>query len=450
MSAATRQGCLVIVGIVVVMALCGIVTLGILPALNTSVALPVISVPGEPLNGQLPSENFTLTNTLFATIVADVFFILFIVFAWRSSKGWTREVPGRFQVVAELLGGFIYGQTKNFAGERPLARRWLFPLAASIFLFLLCVNWMSFIPGIETVGSMHCAHPNVSGYPAQQIGNMSFQLYVDQPLNSGYKTDEHGKEACESFFHHGDIHGPSATERNALVNELRLEEDALRVELTESGAAQASIDSQVEALRFEKLNTLYPGATVAVSADQLARGAMPYVFAVTPWFRVASTDMSLTISLALIVVVAVQIFGVAAQGPAYFNKFVNIHALGTVQKRPLGVVDFVAGIFEIISELGKIVSLAFRLFGNIFAGAIVIAVMSFLVATLLPSVFYMLELVITSVQAYVFAILTIVFVSQAMEGHGSHEEHEEEHHHAEGEHVVSEPDPSLPINRTAI
>lgn len=450
MSAANRQGCLVLLGIVGLMAACGIITLGILPALNVSVALPVISVPGEALSGALPSENFTLTNTLFATLAADVFFILFIVAAWRSSKGWTREVPGRFQTIAELLGGFIYGQTKNFAGERPLARRWLFPLAASIFLFLLCVNWMSFIPGIETVGSMHCAHPGFSGHPAQQIGAGSFQLYVDRPLNSGYTTDEAGKKACEDFFHHGDIHGPSDVERNALVNSLRLQEDALRVELEESGTDPAEIDAQVEALRFRELNTLYPGATVAVSADQLERGAMPYVFAVTPWFRVASTDMSLTIGLALVVVVAVQIFGVAAQGPGYFQKFVNIHALGTVQKRPLGAVDFVAGIFEIISEIGKIISLAFRLFGNIFAGAIVIAVMSFLVATLLPSVFYLLELVITTVQAYVFAILTIVFVSQAMEGHGSHEEHEEEHHHAEGEHVVAEPDPSLPINRTAI
>src|SRR5690606_30844243 len=117
------------------------------------------------------------------------------------------------------------------------------------------------------------------------------------------------------------------------------------------------------------------------------------------------------LGLALIVFMAIQIFGVAAQGPGYFQKFINIHALGTIQKKPLGAIDFVVGIFEIISEFGKIISLSFRLFGNIFAGGIVVIVMSFLVATVLPSVFYLLEVIITSVQAYVFAILTIVFVS---------------------------------------
>lgn len=448
MTEANRRGLIIFAGIVVVMFLCAIITFGVLPSLNTSVALPVITVPGEALNGALPSQDFNFTNTLFSTLLADVLVLLVIFLAWRSSKGWTREVPTRFQLVIEMLGGFIYSQTKGFAGERPMAKRWLFPLAASIFLFLLCVNWQSFIPGVESVGVMHCAHDGVTGYPAQQVGDRSFQLYVDRPLNSGYSSEVGGQAACEEFFHHGDVHLPSQSEINVVATQLTADEASLRAELTELGAAASDIDTQVNALRLTSTQQLFPGATVPLTGDQLQRGALPYVFAVTPFFRVAATDLNLAIGLALISIVAVQIFGVAAQGPAYFQKFINIHALGTVQKKPLGAIDFIVGIVEIISELGKIISLAFRLFGNIFAGAIVIAVMSFMVAVLLPAVFYGLELIITSIQAYVFAILTIVFAAQAMEGHHSDDEH---HEHAHGEEVAAEPPPaSEPINRTAI
>ncbi len=134
-------------------------------------------------------------------------------------------------------------------------------------------------------------------------------------------------------------------------------------------------------------------------------------------------------ALALISVFAIQIFGVKAQGPNYFQKFVNLRALGNAGKKPLGVIDFGVGLIEIISEIGKIISLAFRLFGNMFAGGILLIVMSFLVAAILPMVFYGLEIIITTIQALVFAVLTLVFVSQAMEGH--HEERRRSHHHEE-------------------
>jgi F-type H+-transporting ATPase subunit a len=99
----------------------------------------------------------------------------------------------------------------------------------------------------------------------------------------------------------------------------------------------------------------------------------------------------------------------------------------------MGAIDLIVGPLEFVSELSKIVSLSFRLFGNIFAGGILIAVMLFLVGTGLPIIFYALELIVGLAQALVFAVLTLVFISQAMEGHhgdGEHEEHEavEAHH----------------------
>jgi F-type H+-transporting ATPase subunit a len=94
----------------------------------------------------------------------------------------------------------------------------------------------------------------------------------------------------------------------------------------------------------------------------------------------------------------------------------------------MGAIDFLVGLIEIISELGKIVSLAFRLFGNLFAGGVALMAISFLVALLVPGVIYGLELIIGAVQALVFSVLTLVFSVQAMEAHHG-DEHGPEHEH---------------------
>jgi F-type H+-transporting ATPase subunit a len=95
-------------------------------------------------------------------------------------------------------------------------------------------------------------------------------------------------------------------------------------------------------------------------------------------------------------------------------------------KRPLGAIDFGVGLFEIISEFAKVISLAFRLFGNIFAGQLLLFIMAFLVAMILPVVFYGLEVIVGFIQALVFAVLTLVFSAQAMVSH--HHEEDGEHH----------------------
>ena len=86
------------------------------------------------------------------------------------------------------------------------------------------------------------------------------------------------------------------------------------------------------------------------------------------------------------------------------------------------------GILEFVSELSRIVSFTFRLFGNIFAGEVLLLMMTFLVPFLLTDVFYLLELFVGLVQAFVFAMLTTVFAATAVTAHGDHDdEHEEEH-----------------------
>jgi F0F1-type ATP synthase membrane subunit a len=207
-------------------------------------------------------------------------------------------------------------------------------------------------------------------------------------------------------------------------------EDAAVAE--ESTVSLADLQAQRDQLIADRNLALtriqYPGATIALTEAQLNQGVVPFVFHITPFVRGPATDLSLTIMLAVFAVVMVQAYGVYSLGPAYFEKFINITALGNLGKKPLGAIDFVVGLIEIISEIGKIISLAFRLFGNLFAGGVALLAIMFLVSLLLPGIIYGLELVIGVVQALVFSVLFTVFAAQAMESHhGDDHEHAHEH-----------------------
>ncbi|MBK8022124.1 MAG: F0F1 ATP synthase subunit A [Chloroflexi bacterium] len=421
---ATSRGFIVFLILIGVLVACALITFVVLPGAGVGVAIPVIMVPGEPYDPTLPVESFRWTNTLTATVLASIATIVFALLAWRTSKGWTKQIPGRFQAWVELLGGFLYGQAKQMAGKNA---RTLFPLVASIFVFLLAVNWMKLMPGVESVGVLHCAEEGFNGYPMVQVGSGAYQLYVDAPLNGGDGATHEDYENCHHYKDDPSLK-PSKESIDSVAATLESEESHLVAELTAAGAAQEEIDAEVATLRLEMTEQLYPHAAFGLPAEDLKAGAVPYKFVVTPYVRGASTDLNLTIGLALISVVAIQVFGVIGQGPNYFQKYINLRALGNIQKKPLGAIDFIVGLIEIISEIGKIISLAFRLFGNMFAGGILLIVMAFLVALIVPALFIGLELIVTTIQAYVFAVLTLVFSAQAMEGHGEGDHEHAEHH----------------------
>jgi F-type H+-transporting ATPase subunit a len=143
-------------------------------------------------------------------------------------------------------------------------------------------------------------------------------------------------------------------------------------------------------------------------------------YVIVPFVRVASTDLNFTIALALIAVAAVQYIGFKSNGVGYLTKFWNTK---TLFKVPIfGVIDFAVGILELISEFAKILSFSFRLFGNIFAGSVLLFVIGSLVPIFAQSGFLMLEFFIGLIQAIVFGMLTMVFMAQATasHGHGDH------------------------------
>jgi F-type H+-transporting ATPase subunit a len=148
-------------------------------------------------------------------------------------------------------------------------------------------------------------------------------------------------------------------------------------------------------------------------------------YVLAPFFRGISVDLNFTVSLAIISVVMIQVVGFRAQGLGYLSKFFNTRRMFKVPF--FGAMDFLVGLLELISEISKILSFAFRLFGNMFAGIVLVAIVAGLLGkiSILPAMIMMFELFVGVIQAFVFGMLTMVFMAQATQGHG--DEHAEGH-----------------------
>ena len=136
----------------------------------------------------------------------------------------------------------------------------------------------------------------------------------------------------------------------------------------------------------------------------------------THLIRPAGTDVNMPLALALISFVFVEYWGFRAHSVGYLKKF---FAFGELRKGPAGLIGVFVGILELLSELVRVVSFTFRLFGNMTAGEILVVMFTFLVPFVATQFVFGLELLVGLVQAVIFAGLTLVFLSVAV----SHEEH---------------------------
>ena len=147
-------------------------------------------------------------------------------------------------------------------------------------------------------------------------------------------------------------------------------------------------------------------------------------------FRAANTDVNTPLAIALISFVFVEYFGLKTLGIHYLRKFINVQQfLGSIGKTFRGrfkdglmgifsgAIDIFVGVLEALSELIRIISFTFRLFGNMTAGEILILIAAFLVPLGVDWVVYGLELLIGFVQALIFGGLTLVFVTMAVSPH---------------------------------
>lgn len=238
-----------------------------------------ISLAAEPIT---TVAGLPITNSMLGMLSAG----LVLIWLARLSSKRAAAVPNKFQAAGELVVETLFNLVDGVTGDRDKSKKF-FPLVATIFLFVLFMNWIGLIPLFGTIG----------------------------------------------------------------LNE-----------------------------------------TVA--------GHRAFV----PFLRSGSADLNMTLAIALIAQLAAQVFGVMMSGGrAYGRKFFNL-------KNPL--FTFV-GLIEFISEFTKIISFSFRLFGNIFAGEVLLLVISTLVPLIAPVPFFLLEIFVGFIQALVFALLALVFFTIA-------------------------------------
>jgi F-type H+-transporting ATPase subunit a len=120
-----------------------------------------------------------------------------------------------------------------------------------------------------------------------------------------------------------------------------------------------------------------------------------------PLLRSPNSDLTTTVALALFSVVSIQYFSIRTLGVLkYLKRFFNFS----------GFIQFILGFFEMLSEGIKVLSFSFRLFGNIFAGEVLLLLIAFLVPYILPLPFMILEVFVGIIQAFIFAMLTLTFI----------------------------------------
>ena len=313
---------------------------------------PVVVLPGEPTG--LSLFGLTITNTMLATLLADVILIILGFKAWRFAKSG-KLVPSGVTNAFEAIFEFLWNSVEAAAGAKWGKR--IIPLVATIFLLIFVANMVKLVPGFESIGSMH-ESPHGEGYAAVKLFSLG---------ELGVYTIDKGQPV--ELEHHGE-----ATEH--------AEEDE-----------HATTHGEIPCEACE----------------------------VVPWFRGSATDLNFTIALAVITVVMTQIYGFWSLGFTYFSKFLPVKEL--ISGNPFGIINFGVGFLEIILEFAKILSFAFRLFGNIFAGALLLSIIGALVPVIIPAGLYIFEVFFGIIQAYVFFLLAVVFTSGALVSH-----HAEEHH----------------------
>jgi len=287
------------------------------PSILKPVSPPVV-LPAEPTGLHIGS--FQITNTILATLLADVILLLMAIGVYRFMRSG-KLVPSGFYNFFEAIFEFMWNSVEGTAGK--WAKR-IFAVPATIFLLVLIANMVKLVPGFESIG-----------------------LLEQSPTGKGY--------APVKLFQVGAL-------------EVFTVDKAQPVE-----AAASAIETTGES-----------EATVAEHGEALCT-----VCEVIPFLRGSATDLNFPLALALVTVVMVQVYGVMAVGPGYFSKFLPVKKL--VSGGIFGLIDFVVGILEIVLEFAKILSFTFRLFGNIFAGVLLLSILGALLPVLLPPGLYIFE-----------------------------------------------------------
>ncbi len=401
---------------------------------------PEIVVPAEKLWTVGP---LNITNTLLTSWFVMIVLIVLSLFATRGMK----LMPGGFQNFVEASIGYLVDQIVDIAGEKNGRR--FFAVVATIFLFVLISNWFGLLPFFNSIGKTedvgHQVFEEISSPNPDKL-KISDGKYTDDHKFAGFKSDKSGgvllvKNKAKSidftvlkgetpgqaldryvvFLAHS-FAGFAATEE---------EQNAPTPEMVSAAAAalQAHADSAPQLLTEGGTGEGVASPVLNETVTGVDFTNSQKMALIIPYFRSAFSDVNNTLALAICSFFIVEFWGFQSLGLGYLKKFFNFSS---------PIAAFV-GLLELLSEFIRIISFAFRLFGNIFAGEVLVLMLTFLMPFLFVDIIYGLELFVGFIQAAVFALLTLVFGAMAVEHHD--EEHHEGHagedgtadaHHHEG------------------
>ncbi|HZP57344.1 MAG TPA: F0F1 ATP synthase subunit A [Dehalococcoidia bacterium] len=359
---------------------------------------PIIEIKAEKLADIGP---FPLVNTYVSSTLT---LIVLVIVAWMLSRRISL-IPGGLQNVVEAAVEAFYNICVQAAGEKN-ARRF-FPVVMTILVFIWVANWMALLPFFNAIGTVEKVNAEefhkeavvmskTAGITLISPNKKAIEFDVDEapcnPFDRGPAKDKARHDTC--------IEGQRAL---AIIEQLEKKE---HVTVPGAGTCAGSPGDH------ERTACLVGYADEAI--DHLHQDNKELGI-VKPYFRSMNTDINSPLSIAIMAMIFVEFWGITALGFfKYAGKFINFSS----------PINMFVGVLELIAEIARLISFTFRLFGNMLAGEILLLVMTFLLPFLVALPFYGLEVFVGFIQAFVFAMLTLVFAVLAVSTHEEHGEHE--------------------------
>ena len=384
--------------------------------------IPFISIPAERVAfiGGYPLLNSTIMFWFAGLIL--------VVFAWRATRKMS-DVPTGAQNLLETIYQFFDGTADGVAGGEPKSGRRFLPLVTTILLVVMMINWVGILPGVGSVGRIESIEEWVELHIEDLVAeiedeNPGYSPEQAEALAIVHLLEQNGGDTFVAFDGVIVPLGRGEQARVPLNKIVSFTTDGLH----EIEAAVKNGDNLADLEVFESiLHDIEAGVVKeAFIYDEGGKREKPYDFVgqkvglLVPYLRGAATDINTTLAIAIVAMLSVQIWGFRALGlRGYGGKF-----LVNPRKGPIAM--FV-GVLEAFGEVTRMISFTFRLFGNMFAGEILLIAMAFLLPLIGIIPFMGLELFVGVIQAFIFAMLTLVFGVMAVASHGDHDSHAEDH-----------------------
>jgi len=386
---------------------------------------PLIEIKAETIADIGP---FPLVNTYVTSLMVVVVLIVVAFLATRKIN----LIPSGLQNAVEGVMEAFYTICINTAGEKNGRR--FFPVIMTIFTFIWIANWMALLPFFNVIGTVEKVNAEEFKSTAvifSQSGSLNLIKLNDKAID--FDKDKI-KVTCSTYD------TPPAGAMNDTVSlvpaeyeekhkscvegqrGLAIAEKLDKKQGTASGVTACSAGKPGDKEQDECLIKASETAITQLEAKGKELGVL------VPFFRSMNTDINSPLSIAIMSMIFVEFWGITTLGVfKYAAKFFNVSS----------PINFFVGILEFIAEIARVISFTFRLFGNMLAGEILLLVMTFLAPFLVALPFYGLETFVGLIQAFVFAMLTLVFAVLAV---SSHEGHDEEHDdHVEAMHASPAP-----------